>query len=247
MNSADSKPQAIRWVPLESNPELFTNWSSALGLDTNKYAYHDIFGLDPSLLSMVPQPVEAVLLLFPVSEGYEKQRLDEDQDREISQEGNKDGELIWWKQTIGNACGTMGLLHSLANTSVRRSLSPDSPLAKLISQAQPLNPIQRAELLTHSKELEAAHTTAASGGQTAAPDANDSIDLHFTCFVRDQSSGELIELDGRRKGPVRRGIQLASQEDLLEGACKWVQDNYMAMDPNAVQFNLIALGPPLSD
>lgn len=129
----------------------------------------------------------------------------------------------------------MGLLHSLANTSVRQSLSPDSPLAKLIAQAQPLNPIQRAELLTYSKELAAAHTTAASGGQTAAPDASDPIDLHFTCFIRDQSSGELVELDGRRKGPVRRGVHLASQEDLLEGACKWVQDNYVSVQ-NRIKF-----------
>lgn len=124
--------------------------------------------------------------------------------------------------------GTMGLLHSLANTSVRQSLPQDSPLAKLIAQAQPLNPIQRAELLTHSKELEAAHTTAASAGQTAAPDANESVDLHFTCFIRDQGTGELVELDGRRKGPVSRGVKLQRQEDLLEAACKWIQDNYVS-------------------
>lgn len=141
----------------------------------------------------------------------------------------------------------MGLLHSLANTSVRQSLPKHSPLARLIAEAQPLNPVQRAELLTRSKELESAHTTAASGGQTAAPAADDSVDLHFTCFVRDQKTGELVELDGRRKGPVSRGVKVQRQEDLLQGACKWVQDNYMAQDPNAVQFNLIALGPPAQD
>lgn len=54
---------------------------------------------------MIPQPVEAVLLLFPVSEAYEKNRLAQDKDSEISQTGSADGELIWWKQTIGNACG----------------------------------------------------------------------------------------------------------------------------------------------
>lgn len=54
---------------------------------------------------MIPQPVEAVLLLFPVSDAYERNRQEEDKDKEIAQEGNKDGELIWWKQTIGNACG----------------------------------------------------------------------------------------------------------------------------------------------
>lgn len=123
----------------------------------------------------------------------------------------------------------MGLLHSLANTSVRSSLPDSSPLAKLISQAVPLNPIQRAELLTTSRELEAAHTTAASGGQSVAPAADDPIDLHFTCFIRDQEKGELVELDGRRKGPVYRAVKLPTQEDLLEGACNWVRDNYVSV------------------
>jgi len=58
---------------------------------------------------MVPQPVQAVLLLFPISEGYEAKRKEEDKDAEISKEGNKEGEFIWWKQTIGNACGEFSM------------------------------------------------------------------------------------------------------------------------------------------
>ncbi|PWN27475.1 cysteine proteinase [Jaminaea rosea] len=237
----------MRWVPLESNPELFTEWATSLGLPASQWAYHDIFGLDPELLSMVPQPVQAVLLLFPVSNAYEEQRQKEDEGVEISQKGTelKKGEMMWWKQTIGNACGTMGLLHSLSNaSSVRTSLPSDSPLAKLIDQSAPLPPLERSALLTKSKELARAHTTAGSGGQTAAPQADESVDLHFTCFVRGES-GELVELDGRRKGPVIRkeAAKVEKQEDLLSVAASFVKKHYMEMDPEAVQFNLIALGP----
>ncbi|CAO1636219.1 unnamed protein product [Parajaminaea phylloscopi] len=246
MSDGASKP--LRWVPLESNPELFTKWASVLGLDSSKWTYHDVFGLDPSLLAMVPQPVQAVLLLFPVSKGYEQRRLEEDKGVEIAERGAEEGEMIWWKQTIGNACGTMGLLHSLANASaVRSSLPADSPLASLISKSAPLDPIARAKLLTESPELESAHTAASTGGQTEAPGNDDLSDFHFTCFVRDPADGQLVELDGRRKGPVRRGITLEKQDDLLSGACQWIQDNYMAMDPNAVQFNIIALAPAQDD
>lgn len=123
----------------------------------------------------------------------------------------------------------MGLLHSLANpVDVRSSLPQDSPLASLISRSEPLDPIGRAQLLTESRELESAHTAASTGGQTAAPSADERVDLHFTCFVRDPKGGELIELDGRRQGPVRRGVPLDKQEDLLAGACQWIQDNYVS-------------------
>lgn len=35
-----------KWLPLESNPEVMTEFASRIGLDTSKYAFHDVFGLD---------------------------------------------------------------------------------------------------------------------------------------------------------------------------------------------------------
>ena len=72
------------------------------------------------------------------------------------------------------------------------------------------------------------HAEAASGGQTAAPDADANVDLHFTCFVqapspesRFKDSGKiemrLVELDGRRGGPVDRGVCV----DLLRVIIFW--------------------------
>ncbi|UZJ57349.1 hypothetical protein CBS101457_006669 [Exobasidium rhododendri] len=231
----------LRWVPLESNPELYSSWSSSMGLDTSKYAFVDIYGLDDELLSMVPQPVEAVLCLFPVTKEYEEKRLEEDSRQEPFLGPEKEGDLIWFKQTIGNACGTIGLLHSICNTSARDTLTQSSPLAVLLREALSLNATDRAAYLQTSKSLSQAHTTAAASGQTAAPSADDSVDLHFVSFIRDPKSQQLFELDGRRRGPVNRNVHIPKQEDLLKIATQWVADNYMSLNPDEVNYNLIAL------
>ena len=49
---------------------------------------------------------------------------------------------------------------------------------------------------------------------TAAPNAEDSVDLHYVCFVKSNDDGHLFELDGRRKGPLNRG-SLSHDEDVL--------------------------------
>lgn len=90
---------------------------------------------------------------------------------------------------------------------------PNSDLAKLVQDAIPLNPQARADLLYESEALESAHQSAAGGGDTSAPDAEDNVDLHYVCFVKSQDNN-LWELDGRRKGPLNRG-KLSADEDVL--------------------------------
>ena len=91
------------------------------------------------------------------------------------------------------------------------------------------------------------HSEVSAQGQTAAPSADAPVDLHFVCFVRDRQSGELLELDGRRKGPVNRGVKVPDQKDLLKVATTWIQENYMSLNHEEVNFNLVALAPAASD
>lgn len=90
---------------------------------------------------------------------------------------------------------------------------PGSGLSKLLNDAISLKPVERANLLYESQALESAHQTAAAGGDTSAPSADEKVDLHYVCFVKSEKH-HLWEMDGRRKGPLDRGL-LAPDEDVL--------------------------------
>jgi ubiquitin carboxyl-terminal hydrolase L3 len=117
-----------RWLPLESNPESMNKWAKSLGafppsflrsllppstspsssspspltgLKTEgegAYTFQDVFGLEPECLDWVKQPVKAVLMLFPVTEGYEKMR--KAQDEKVLEDGVEGvADVIYFKQT----------------------------------------------------------------------------------------------------------------------------------------------------
>ena len=225
-------------------------------------AFHDVWSIDdPEILSFVPRPANALLLLFPVSKAYETSRMEEDADKP-EYDGTGAEPVIWYKQTIRNACGLIGVLHAVSNGSSRNligrvisahakemliaMIEHDSDLYQLINDATPLRPVDRANLLYKSKALETAHASAASEGQSSAPDANDDIDLHFVCFVKDEKN-HLWEMDGRRKGPIDRG-QLKHEEDVLSekalnlGPRKFIQRE-IAISGGELRFSLITLAP----
>jgi ubiquitin carboxyl-terminal hydrolase L3 len=90
-----------------------------LGLSP-KLAFHDVFSIDdPDLLAFVPRPAYALLLIFPVSDTYENFRVQEDKEKAVYDGSGPEEEVIWYKQTIGNACGLIGLLHGVSNGEAR--------------------------------------------------------------------------------------------------------------------------------
>ena len=61
---------AKHWFPLESNPEVMTQYAGKLGLDTSSDGlwFHDVLSTEDWAFAMVPQPVLGVLMLFPIKE-----------------------------------------------------------------------------------------------------------------------------------------------------------------------------------
>lgn len=249
-------------MPLESDPAIITQYVQALGLSPS-LAFYDVYSIfDPDLLSFVPRPVHALLLVFPVTSTYEKYRVEQDRGKDLYLgELHHDGDIVWFRQTIGNACGTMGVLHAVYNGEVPRHLGskqscfclivePDTPLAKLLERAKTMNTVERAELLENSEDLEAAHTSFSQQGQSRAPSADESVETHYVALVRhvNPKTGKLTiyELDGRRLGPVERQ-ELPEGEDLLGPTSLKIVEEFMKRETESgsQEFSLCALAPSL--
>ncbi|KAG8137659.1 putative Ubiquitin carboxyl-terminal hydrolase protein, partial [Naja naja] len=66
------------------------------------WQFVDVYGSDPELLSLVPRPVCALMLLFPVTEKYETFRMKEEESIKAQGQEVKPG-VYFMKQTISNA------------------------------------------------------------------------------------------------------------------------------------------------
>ncbi|KZS92038.1 cysteine proteinase [Sistotremastrum niveocremeum HHB9708] len=230
----------IQWIPLESNPEVMNEWAEKAGLDTSQYRLQDVYGLDEELLAFVPQPVKALILIFPDADEHVMKRLAKDS--QLDPTGAAlDPSLTYVTQTIGNACGTMALLHSLMNSNV--PLYPDSPLKRFIAECKGKTPEERAKLLEETDAFASIHLEASLAGQTAAPPAEERPDFHYTSFVLFPSAKAdegtlLVELDGDRGSPIVHGASV----DLLQDGAEVIKQQYIGSGATN-NFGIIALVP----
>jgi ubiquitin carboxyl-terminal hydrolase L3 len=241
-----------RWLPIEANPEVrhalhlrfiidvqvMNCFLGKLGVPPD-WQIHDVLGLEPELLALLPRPVLGLMLLGPVTE---EARQEKAAPGIVAKEPEK---LYYMKQTVSNACGTVALLHCVANarSTGRLALLPDSPLERFLSATAGLTPEQRAHRLETDEAIVRVHDAAAREGQTAAPLLEDRVDHHFVALV--EVEGRLWQLDGRREGPVM-GAACEHQEDFLSRAAA-VCKEHMARDPTNLRFNVLALAASSED
>lgn len=196
----------------ENNPEVMTKLAHKLGLSPD-LSFTEIYSFtEPSLLAMVPRPAHAVLFLWPSSELSDQEFKKEESSMKEYEGTDPDEPVLWFRQTIGHACGLIGLLHCLSNGEAVNHILPNTDLSNLINDATPLPPKERADLLYNSDILEKAHKEAAQTGDSRPPTIDEDVLYGFTAFVKGKD-GYLWEMEGWRKGPVRRGK--LEEDDLL--------------------------------
>ncbi|OAD76408.1 hypothetical protein PHYBLDRAFT_158308 [Phycomyces blakesleeanus NRRL 1555(-)] len=224
------KPTEQKWLPLEANPDVWNKIIHRLKVNS-QWNFVDVYGFEPELLAMIPRPVTAIIFLFPLTENYEKFK-EEEEAHLARHEQNISPDLIFFKQTIANACGMIAILHAIANND--NEIVGPGLLSNLLEKAAPMSPDERAELLENCTELSSVHQEAANQGQTQTPDLGDEVNLHFSCFVK--VDDHLYELDGRKPFPINHG----KCTDLVASAAKIIQQ-HMARDPDETEFSAIAL------
>ena len=119
----------------------------------------DVFGLDIELLGMVPRPVLAVILLFPIEKdesgrvkNHQASAFAGSEDHGVS---SSDAGVFYIKQKIGNACGTIALLHAIANNADLISLQENSFLSNLVNDCREKTPDERADYLDERQAQQA--------------------------------------------------------------------------------------------
>lgn len=247
-----SQKNKKKWFPLESNPTLLNNYISKLGFDTSLYQFVDVYSTEDWALAMIPPGAAAVVFLYPITPVQEEFREKEKEQilKDKEKDNGKGQQAVWHiKQRIGNACGTIGILHALGNIpeALRVAAIPhDSWLGKFYKSCPPaLDPIAKAEILERDDEIESKHDAATSDAenQTSRGNIDDKVETHFVAVAH--VDGGLYELDGRKEGPIRHGD--TTPETFLKDACAKVVQGFMERDPGEMRFTILALAPTQND
>ena len=226
------------WIPIESNPEVINDYCKKLGLISG-VSFHDVYGLDDMLLDMVPGNCVSFILLFPITEKYEKFRLAEEEKlkaeaAETAEEKTAPKNLFFMKQTIGNACGTIGLIHAIANNQKYCKFSENSTLLNFIKGTEGKSSDDIASQLANDTSFASAHESAGVQGNEYK---GEKVDLHFVAIV--EHEGRMYELDGRKSQAICHG-EFPENGDFKKEAAK-ICKVFMERDPEELRFTMLAL------
>eukprot|EP00483_Globobulimina_turgida_P008575 UN08593 len=164
------------------------------------FAFCDVYGLDAELLAFVPQPVLAVMLLFPSSQAIKEYKLkQQEQLTKNPQKINQDLFYLYQHDDIGNACGTIAMIHALSNNALSKNFNlKESALTKFMDKTTKMDWSERGWELLKAKDIQEGSEQAANDEEDnqTKTSKDDKTNAHFITFIR--KDGELYELDGRK-------------------------------------------------
>ncbi|XP_030595336.1 ubiquitin carboxyl-terminal hydrolase isozyme L1 isoform X2 [Archocentrus centrarchus] len=192
------------------------------------WRFVDVLGLEGDQLSDVPKPCCALMLLFPLTQQHEAFRAQQ------ADKVSGGSETYFLKQTAVNSCGTIALLHAVANNKDKMTFDSASALKKFLDETANMSPDDRAKQLEKNQAICEAHNEIAAQGQ-CQPQA-DKVNFHFIAFVN--VNGQLYEFDGKMNGPVNHGP--TKGESFIKDAAN-ICCGFMEREKGEVRFSAVAL------
>ncbi|XP_036721167.1 LOW QUALITY PROTEIN: ubiquitin carboxyl-terminal hydrolase isozyme L1-like [Balaenoptera musculus] len=218
--------------PMEINPEMLNKVLARLGV-AGQWHLEDVLGLEEKSLGSVPAPACALLRLLPLTaqhENFRKKQIEVLKGQEVSPK------MYFMKQTIGNSCGTIGLIHAVANNQDKLEFEDGSVPKQFLSETEKLYPEDRAKCFEKNEALQGAHDAVAREGQCRV---DDKVNFHFTLFNNvDGHVVQVYELDGRMPFPVNCGT--SSEDSLLQDTAKVCRE-VTEREQGEVCFSAVAL------
>lgn len=233
-DSADKNDARARWPALESNPDSFTEFIRTLGVPST-VALHDVFGFEPELLMMIPQPIYAMVFLFPHEKAFREPR-----DWKTDEPPKADpGEpyFLWQSKALGNACGTIACMHALINKRSEIPFDDGSVLGQFLEKTKDMNAKERGACMESYEPIREKQQKSARSGNNQTQVNEGKVDFHFVCFI--EHNGYVYELDGAKPAPVKH----CKVENFPADVGKIIQTEYMAKMPGELNFSTLALAP----
>jgi len=231
-----SEAEEERWAALESNPEVLTGFCHKMGVSSD-FEVVDVWGLEPDLLAFVPQPVIAMVLLFPSRNPDGSRARDK---LEVATHALTD-QIYYLKQIEGldNACGTIAMIHAILNNRGLLGLEGgDGKLEAFYQATKNMDAPARGAHLDSYEALSTMHNSMVQEGQSNVL-SGDCVKHHFVCVTG--VDGHLVELDGAYNSGANIISKIEDGDTLLSSAAKFIKTKYIDSNPDSIQFSLMAL------
>ena len=246
VSNPDQHGKSSSWLPLESNPEIFSSFARRVANLSPKWSFTDVFGFDDDTMRLIPRPVAAVILLFPCTDSLyaaravQKKSLLKAQARGNLTPAAKSALHIEQVASFGNACGSIAAIHALSNADL--SLAGErSALAQFKESTSHLSTARERGNVLVASDIHGLSDESATDNvaQTECPENGDTyLGHHYCCFVG--IGGHIVELDGTKVVPVDHG-PIPNDSDLLKETARVVREVFMSVEPDRIDFSLMAL------
>ena len=188
------------------------------------------------MLGFVPQPVVALILLFPSKPRDDKTRRVEVADHHLS---SKVYYLTQLQGHLDNACGTIAMLHSIMNNrDILGVADSDCVAERFYKETLDQSHDDRGRTLDTHEKIVDIHNALVTMGQSNVVES-EKVSHHFVCIT--SVDGHLVELDGAYNSGPNIINKIDEGLGFLESAAQFVKTKYMSAAAENATFALMAL------